>query len=123
MLAKVVDVLTDGGDGSAARALSVLRDAVKKLGAPRRPPSGNEASEQRQIGRLNALASRIRADVPLVPGMTIHQAKGQEWNKVGIRLSDANLGRLGAGLNAKEERDRALYVALTRARRSVRRVA
>ena len=54
--------------------------------------------------------------------MTIHHAKGREWDNVGVRLSDAEQRRLATGLSQQESSDRALYVALTRARRSVRRV-
>ena len=48
--------------------------------------------------------------------MTIHQAKGQEWDHVGVRLTPGEIGRLTRGLDPDVEADRALYVALTRAR-------
>lgn len=56
-------------------------------------------------------------------GMTIHQAKGREWDRVGVRLTDRERGRLAAGLDRDVESDRALFVALTRARFAVRMVA
>jgi DNA helicase-2/ATP-dependent DNA helicase PcrA len=55
--------------------------------------------------------------------MTIHQAKGREWDRVGVRLTDGEISRLAAGLDRNVEPDRALYVALTRARHAVRSLA
>jgi DNA helicase-2/ATP-dependent DNA helicase PcrA len=52
----------------------------------------------------------------LVPGMTCHQAKGCEWDRVGVRLEEADEEALRRGLNPANEAHRALYVALTRAR-------
>ncbi|WP_170214943.1 UvrD-helicase domain-containing protein [Streptomyces otsuchiensis] len=62
---------------------------------------------------------RSRLDVargPLVPGMTCHQAKGREWNRVGVKLLDEDIAALRGGLDPADEEHRALYVALTRAR-------
>ena len=56
-------------------------------------------------------------------GMTIHQAKGREWNHVGIRLDEGEVGLLAAGLDQSVEAGRRLYVALTRARHTLRIVA
>jgi DNA helicase-2/ATP-dependent DNA helicase PcrA len=47
--------------------------------------------------------------------MTIHQAKGREWNHVGVRLSAGEIAILAGGLDPATESHRALYVALTRA--------
>jgi DNA helicase-2/ATP-dependent DNA helicase PcrA len=55
--------------------------------------------------------------------MTIHQAKGKEWDRVGVRINDSQTKRLEEGLDQAIEGDRALYVALTRARFEVRKVA
>jgi DNA helicase-2/ATP-dependent DNA helicase PcrA len=93
------------------------------MGAPRRPRAGSGENEQRQIERLASLAARLHAADPLVPGMTIHQAKGREWNHVGVILSTNELARLSSGLDRETESDRALYVALTRARDSVTSLA
>jgi DNA helicase II / ATP-dependent DNA helicase PcrA len=102
--------------------LNLLRSAVKTLGSPRRPPSGNAHAEQRQLDRLAALASRVRAS-SLVPGMTIHQAKGREWDRVGVALTAVEIDHLAAGLVQEKDTHRALYVALTRARQRVSIVA
>lgn len=123
VLGGVVEALA-GVDGDApVKALAALRGAMKELGAPRRPRSGDADAERRQVDRLTALASRVRARDPLVPGMTIHQAKGREWDHVGVRLTDNQVTRLHAGLDRDDEEDRKLYVALTRARYEVCTVA
>lgn len=123
VLGSVVETLAGPDADASAKGLRALREAMKELGAPRRPPSGNAETEQRQLDRLVALAPRVRFTGRLVPGMTIHQAKGQEWDHVGVRLSDPEADRVSAGLDRSIESDRALYVALTRARFAVRRIA
>jgi len=123
VLGRVVEVLSGPGQDAPANALRALRASMKDLGSPRRPPSGSGDSEQRQLDRLAALALRVRSNRPLVPGMTIHQAKGREWRHVGVRLSDGEMARLAVGLDRDMEHDRALYVALTRACDTVRVVA
>lgn len=115
----VVEALRQPGTTAPARALPLLRQAVKDLGAPRRPPSRSGDAEQRQIDRMTALAERVRSGNQLVPGLTIHQAKGREWNHVGVRLDASELASLSTGLDQSKEHDRAVYVALTRARKDV----
>jgi DNA helicase-2/ATP-dependent DNA helicase PcrA len=119
VLGKVVEILAVPGDDGPAKALAALRQAMKDLGAPRRPPSSSGDSEQRQLDRMAALGKRVRSDAKVVPGMTIHQAKGREWDRVGVRLSEGEISRLAAGLDKAVESDRALYVALTRAKSAV----
>ena len=70
----------------------------------------------RYTQRLGMLRERLVTRHRCTIGMTVHQAKGREWDTVGIRLSDAERGRLAAGLNRAQESDRQLYVACTRAR-------
>jgi DNA helicase-2/ATP-dependent DNA helicase PcrA len=117
VLGGVVEKIAGSGEDAPVKGLKALRNAMKDLGAARRPPSGTPDNEQRQVDRLTALAARVRCGERLVPGMTIHQAKGREWDFVGVRLSDTELGRLAVGLDQSVESDRALYVALTRAKR------
>lgn len=119
VLSGVVDALSQPGDGAPGAALALLRQAVKDLGAARRPPSGQGDAEQRQLDRMAALSLRVRSGGQLVPGMTIHQAKGREWNRVGVRLGQTELSSLASGLDRSKEHDRAIYVALTRARQHV----
>lgn len=123
ILASVIHTLRQPGSDSPRRALDELRLAMRTLGAPRRPPAGSATAEQRQLDRLAALSLRVRSSQPLLPGMTIHQAKGREWDRVGVTLSNSQISRLGDGLDQTVEADRAIYVALTRARHYVRLVA
>jgi DNA helicase-2/ATP-dependent DNA helicase PcrA len=119
LLGQVVEVLTSNRDDAAAQALDQLRGAIKELGAARRPRAASGEKEQLQVGRLGALRARLRSSRALVPGMTIHQAKGREWDHVGVRLSPAETEILAGGLDPDVETHRALYVALTRARQGV----
>ncbi|GAA4968866.1 hypothetical protein GCM10023225_09000 [Kineococcus glutinatus] len=66
--------------------------------------------------RLRRLALRLKAEGACLPGLTIHQAKGREWDNVGVRLADAERAALERGLDPADERHRLLYVACTRAR-------
>jgi DNA helicase-2/ATP-dependent DNA helicase PcrA len=66
--------------------------------------------------RLKLLQPRLRAEGRVIPGMTIHQAKGREWDVVACRLSDTELMHLANGLSTANEKHRQLYVACTRAR-------
>lgn len=119
ILGSVVETLASGTHDAPARALVQLRGSVKDLGAARRPPAGSGENEQRQVDRLAALAARLHSARSLVPGMTIHQAKGREWDNVGVRLSATEVGHLATGLDSDVETHRLLYVALTRARYGV----
>ena len=119
VLGAVVEALSQPGTTGPATALGLLRQAVKDLGAPRRPPTAHGDTEQRQLDRMNALAVRIRSGGRLVPGLTIHQAKGREWDHVGVRLDPSEFASLASGLDQSKEHDRAIYVALTRARQGV----
>jgi DNA helicase-2/ATP-dependent DNA helicase PcrA len=100
------------------RALDELRDGVVALGGARRPPRLTPRGERAQLDRLAALRRRLFQH-ELIPGMTVHQAKGREWPVVGVALTDAETARLAAGLCQDSDDDRRLYVALTRARRDV----
>ncbi|MGX5692486.1 UvrD-helicase domain-containing protein [Dermacoccus abyssi] len=66
--------------------------------------------------RLAALQSRMTHAGRPVPGLTTHQAKGGEWEIVGVSLRDAERKALGAGLTVTEDLHRKIYVASTRAR-------
>ena len=52
----------------------------------------------------------------LIPGLTVHQAKGCEWRRVGVVLTRGDESTLAAGLTNKEPEHCVLYVALTRAK-------
>ncbi|MFF3656294.1 3'-5' exonuclease [Streptomyces olivochromogenes] len=64
---------------------------------------------------------RTRLQAPshrFVPGLTAHQAKGREWDHVGVRLTSAERATLRQGLSPNSEDHRKLYVALTRAKQT-----
>ncbi|MFG2803844.1 UvrD-helicase domain-containing protein [Streptomyces pseudovenezuelae] len=78
---------------------------------PRRHPT--------HIARLQYLRTRLQTPSDrLVPGLTAHQAKGREWDHVGVCLTAAERETLRQGLKSINEDHRKLYVALTRARRT-----
>ena len=71
------------------------------------------------ITRLHNLRARLRTAGPrLVPGLTAHQAKGREWDHVGVHLTGPERESLRHGLRSDNEDHRKLYVALTRAKRA-----
>jgi DNA helicase-2/ATP-dependent DNA helicase PcrA len=67
--------------------------------------------------RLADIAQRVVYPGRPVPGLTAHQAKGREWDVVGIRLTPSEREALAGGLTVHEDTHRKLYVACTRARR------
>lgn len=98
-----------------AEVLEDLREAVKSLGVrkPSRLSDENEATVRLQLSRL---AARLK-EAAVIPGLTVFQAKGREWERVGVVLSRTQLAALAAGLRALEEEDCIIYVAITRAKR------
>jgi ATP-dependent DNA helicase UvrD/PcrA len=66
--------------------------------------------------RLDALRPRLGQAGNLIIGMTTHQAKGREWERVAVKLTDEQRAALARGLRSDREADRQLYVACTRAR-------
>lgn len=116
-LAPVLERLSDGSDVGARAALDLLRGLLVDFGsAPIRRLAGRQ--EAKRVARLVHLGRRLAVAQP-VPGLTIHQAKGREWPRVGVVLNPTEHARLASGLTKDSEVDRALYVALTRARRAV----
>ncbi|GAA4180765.1 hypothetical protein GCM10022252_04120 [Streptosporangium oxazolinicum] len=64
---------------------------------------------------LSLLRGYLQRDVyHPVPAVTVHQAKGQEWSGVGVRLTPTERIALGAGLDKTKDDHRIIYVALTR---------
>jgi DNA helicase-2/ATP-dependent DNA helicase PcrA len=57
-----------------------------------------------------------------VEGISVHQAKGGEWESVGICMDSDQAASLARGLDPRKHDHRVLYVALTRASDSVGRV-
>lgn len=103
-----------GHDDITAIWTSLVRTVLAKT---RVEPSGGHARTPRTA--LGHLRTRLNVEQEqLVLGMTCHQAKGREWDRVGVRLEQSDAAALRKGLDSSDEAHRALYVALTRARRS-----
>jgi DNA helicase-2/ATP-dependent DNA helicase PcrA len=112
----ILERLRIEGESAAEWVLDELCGCVKSvLGAPRRPTLTVKGSI-RYAKAIGALASRVRYSGRFVPGITVHQAKGQEWNRVAVVLGDDDRARLAKGLNPDDPDDRRLYVSLTRGR-------
>ncbi len=67
------------------------------------------------------LRDRLQVDAALILGLSVHRAKGREWDTVGLALKPSHIDHLSGGLSYTETTHRELYVACTRAR--VRTVA
>lgn len=111
LLQPVVDRLASSGEGSLNPAYDDLVAAVRSE-SRRGFPKAHGAYTK----RLALLRERLTSGQRLIPGMTTHQAKGREWDYVGLRLSDDQRKVLEGGLSSAEEAHRQLYVASTRAR-------
>ncbi|MGW2071363.1 UvrD-helicase domain-containing protein [Streptomyces sp. NPDC001953] len=108
------------GSSGIAEIWSALNDVVGPETRRKLPKRRNH----HHTARLENLRLRLRADASqLIPGLTAHQAKGREWNHVGVLLTDSERETLAAGLVKTREDHRTLYVALTRAKHATRRVA
>jgi len=105
--------LRDGKD--SFEVLEALRELIKSFGVrkPSRLSDEKEAIAAAQLGRLAARLNRPA----VVPGLTVFQAKGREWNRVGVVLSRAQAATLAAGLHGLDEEHCIIYVAITRAKR------
>lgn len=113
VLQPVVELLRGGG--APVDALDTLRSAIASFGVtrPRRLAATAEAERVAQMGRL---AVRLNQEAT-IPGLTVFQAKGREWERVGVVLTAGQRGLLETGLHALDDEHCILYVALTRAKR------
>ena len=109
-LQQVVETLRPGGKTAVTTAYNQLLDVVKIL-SPRylRPAHASHTK------RLAQIQQRLVHPGRPVPGLTTHQAKGGEWERVGVRLTDGERAALASGLSVIEDTHRKLYVACTRA--------
>jgi DNA helicase II / ATP-dependent DNA helicase PcrA len=96
----------------ADAVLENLRVRTERSG--RRRPRRIAAEKVRE-DELNRLRGRLQR-LDLIPGLTVHQAKGREWDRVGIVLSPAQEHMLDEGLRELVPEHCVLYVALTRAK-------
>lgn len=110
-LQNVTETLQPGTPAAVTAAYSQLVAVIGTVSARHlRPPHRDHTK------RLAMLQSRMTHPGRPVPGLTTHQAKGGEWDIVGILLSDSERMALGAGLVVTEDTHRKVYVAATRAR-------
>lgn len=108
-------LITGLRDGKApVLVLDELREAIKFLGV-RRPRALSDDKEVAAEAQLARLAARLNQPT-VVPGLTIFQAKGREWDRVGVVLSRAQVTMLASGLHELNEEHSIIYVAITRAR-------
>jgi DNA helicase-2/ATP-dependent DNA helicase PcrA len=110
-LQAVIEDLASGGKSALNTAYQSLVVAIGSESRREFP-----AVHWRYTQRLDDLRTRLSYSGQRIPGMTVHQAKGREWNRVGVRLSEEDRATLAAGLRVDNERHRQLYVACTRAR-------
>jgi len=94
--------------------LADWRTALRQVGVPVQLRKLDTDAEAVQVDRLRSLAASLATPIS-VPGLTVHQAKGGEWPRVGLRVTPDEESRLKAGLDPAIESDRVLYVAATRA--------
>jgi DNA helicase-2/ATP-dependent DNA helicase PcrA len=99
---------------TALDVLELLRDAARHLGVSRRPTRLRTGAESIRQAEIEALRVRLQRD-DLVPGLTVHQAKGRQWSRVGVALSAKDEAMLADGLQPLVETHCLPYVALTRA--------
>ena len=111
-LQEVVETLRPGGKDAVKAAYLALVEVVGSVSARelRKPHKAH-------TDRLTFLQQRLAFPGRPIPGLTTHQAKGGEWDVVGVRLRDTERAALAGGLSSAEDMHRKIYVACTRARR------
>lgn len=110
-LARVLDLLKQPGRPAAAHAWGELVGILAAFS-----PRYIKPAHWRYTDRLQLVAQRLVHLERPVAGLTTHQAKGREWDVVGLRLTEAQLAHFAAGLRQDDDTCRKLYVAATRAR-------
>lgn len=108
---EIVDLLRPAGARAPKEAYEALVRILQGV-SPRTLRNSNHHFTK----RLDLLRIRSRHVGNLVPGLTVHQAKGCEWENVGLCLKASEQGTLARGLDPDQDLDRKLYVACTRAR-------
>ncbi|CCI52653.1 UvrD-helicase domain-containing protein [Nostocoides jenkinsii] len=98
----------------AVDALERVRDAAERVSPKSRPSRLQTKAEAQRVREVEHLRLRL-AQSELIPGITVHQAKGREWPRVGVALTRAHESALMSGLTDAEEEHCVVYVALTRA--------
>ncbi len=110
-LQNVVEILRPGGKSAVKAAYLQLVKVIGSVSARElRAPHHNHTK------RLAQLQERLIFSGRPVPGLTTHQAKGGEWQVVGLCLRQDEQEALAAGLDSTQDLHRKIYVACTRAR-------
>ena len=110
-LQRVVDLLRTSGRPALNIAYAQLATVIRGISSRSMRPA-----HVAHTSRLAEISKRITFTGRPVPGLTTHQAKGREWEAVGVRLSASEVAALYGGLSVEEDTHRKLYVACTRAR-------
>lgn len=111
-LQRVAEILRIGGKQAVKAAYDELVKVVGILS-----PRALRPAHAAHTKRLALIQERLAYPGRPVPGLTTHQAKGGEWESVGVRLTDGERAALAGGLSVQEDTHRKLYVACTRAHR------
>lgn len=120
VMAPLLDALVAGEE--AVVVLDRLRSAAKSFGRKRKPSRLKPVQEAARVDELSALRVRLLQE-DLIPGLTVHQAKGGEWPRVGVYLTETEADLLASGLEELEDDHCVLYVAITRAMMKCGRLA
>jgi DNA helicase-2/ATP-dependent DNA helicase PcrA len=112
VMTPLLDDLVSGEE--AVVVLDRLRSAARAFGRKRKPSRLKPSQEAARVEEISALRVRLLQD-DLIPGLTVHQAKGGEWPRVGVYLTETEAELLASGLEELEDDDCVLYVAITRA--------
>lgn len=110
-LQEVTETLRVGSNSSVTAAYHQLADVISRISPRRLRPVHYRYTE-----RLAFVQARLSYPGRPIPGLTTHQAKGSEWDAVGVRLAPDGRKALARGLQLLRDTDRKLYVACTRAR-------
>ncbi|WP_083404517.1 MULTISPECIES: UvrD-helicase domain-containing protein [unclassified Curtobacterium] len=110
-LTPIADALGNGG--SVQEIVQGLKDAMIELGSTVQIRRGK--SDGIRMAALEALRRRLQQTDTLIQGLTVHQAKGRQWRRVGVGLSASERAMLAEGLRPLVDAHCILYVAVTRA--------
>lgn len=103
------------GGTAPADVLDELRTVIASFGVTR-PRRLAAVAEAERVAQMTRLAVRLGEETS-IPGLTVFQAKGREWERVGVVLTRTQRALLNTGLHALDDENCVLYVALTRAKR------
>lgn len=112
----VIALLSSAGALDVEAALHQLSLVPKEHFDASKKVTVSADAKERYKSLLVALADRLRHAGRHVPGLTVHQAKGNEWDRVAVIVAPSDIAALTAGLDVGKSDHRRLYVALTRGR-------